>query len=159
MITSPKSYCATHFQGSMNITTFHVKLINLYLHLMHFYLHSIVIKVSSWLHMLLEWFWSSVKMCAFQWPYNGLTNGTFQFEIWKTVIRDRSENFHFQGSGVGLLEGGQKISFSRGRGLPLWVGFNFLGGSWYPFAYYEARRGNPVIGEGLFRWSREHIVI
>ena len=43
-------------------------------------------------------------------------------------IRERSENLHYQGGGVDLLGGGQKILFFKG-GCPIrWV---------YPSAYYE----------------------
>ena len=35
---------------------------------------------------------------------------TFEYQILKTVkIRERSENFHFQGVGITLFGGGQKI--------------------------------------------------
>ena len=45
---------------------------------MCFYLHFIFIKISSWLLLLLEWFWSLVKLHAFQCRQNCLTNGNFK---------------------------------------------------------------------------------
>ena len=59
------------------------------------------------------------KLYAFQCPYKYLTNGIFQSEIWNTVkIRDRSENFNFQGVGVALIGGGQKSFNFKEEGLP-----------------------------------------
>ena len=52
----------------------HVKWIKLYLHLMYFYLHFIFINISSWLHLMLEWFWSLLKLSTFQFSHNCLTN-------------------------------------------------------------------------------------
>ena len=95
------------------------------------FLHFIFIKISSWLHLLLEWFWSLVKLYAFRYP-----------QIWKIVkIRKRSENFYFQ-RGVLPYEGVvRKYSFSRGIAL--------LGGliskEVDTTAYYDAGRGNQVM--------------
>ena len=70
--------------------------IKLFLHI-YFYLHFIFIKISCWLHLLFEWFWSLVKLHTFRCPHNCLTNGNFESKIWSTVKNwERSENFHFR---------------------------------------------------------------
>ena len=86
---------------------------------------------------LLEWFWSLVKLHAFQWPHKSIA---FQTDSSNTKsgklqkIRGSQKMFIFRGGGWGegffLWGRGQKIIFSRGGGG------NFLGWGWYPSAHY-----------------------
>ena len=94
------------------------------LHLMYFYVQFIFVRVISWLHLLLEWFWSLVKLHTFQCSHNCLTNGNFESKIWKTV-KIREKILIFRGK-VALLAGDQNIFIFKG-GCPIRV-VNFLGG-------------------------------
>ena len=134
----------------------HVKWIKLYLHLICLYLYFVFIKISSSLDLILEWFWSIVKLWVFQGPNNCLKNRTFYFKILKDVkikflfsggrrypIRSWAESFLFQ----------REYSPIRGRGRG-----NSLRGDLYPSACYDTGRGNPVMagvhsdGSGSILW-------
>ena len=74
--------------------------------------------------MLLEWFWSLVKLHTFQCSHNCLTKGNFEFKIWKTV-KIREKILIYRGK-VALLAGDQNIFIFKG-GCPIRA-VNFLGG-------------------------------
>ena len=70
---------------------------------------------------LLEWFWSLVKLDAFQWPHK--------------LIACQTDSSNTKSGKLQKLGGGQKIFIFRG-GYPI-RGVNFLGGSWYSSAHSE----------------------
>ena len=75
-------------------------------------------KVSDW--VIYEWFWSYVKLCAFQWPYK--------------LIACQRDSSNMKSGKLRKLEGGQKICIFRG--VALLGEDNVLGGGWYPSAHY-----------------------
>ena len=111
-----KSFCATFLAVVINyLPCEHVKLIKLFLHLMCFYLHFIFIKISSWLHLLLEWFWSLVKLHVFQCPHNCLKKRKLWIQnLEKVKIRKRLGNFHFKRGGLPYYGVVRNFSFSWG---------------------------------------------
>ena len=85
---------------------------------------------------LLEWFWSLVKLHAFQWPHKSIA---FQTDSSNTKsgklqkIRESQKMFIFRGGwGRSFSYEGEvrKLFFPGGRGG------NFLGWGWYPSAHY-----------------------
>ena len=117
----------------------------MYLHLMYSYKHFIFIDISSWSHLLLESFWSLVKLHAFPCLLILVTDVSSNWNLENMKIRDKSENFPFQ-VWIALLGNGQKICiFKEGRVAQLGVWGSFLGGGWYS----GAGKGNPPMGEGF----------
>ena len=88
---------------------------------------------------LLEWFWSLVKLHAFQWPHKLIacqtdSSNTKSGKLQK--LGGGQKIFIFFGGGGGLSYEGVVRKFSFSRGLSYWGGGNFLGGGWYPSAHY-----------------------
>ena len=71
---------------------------------------------------LLEWFWSLVKLHAFQWPHK--------------LIACQTDSSNTKSGKLQKLGGGQKIFIFRGVALLGGGGGNFLGRGWYPSAHY-----------------------
>ena len=96
---------------------------------MCFYLHFIFIKISSWSHLLLEWFCSLVKLQGLQCPY------------WNLPIRNL---INHENKGQVIFRTG-KLSFSRERLIPLYILWR--------------RKDQPTDREVLLKWSGEHTLI
>ena len=76
---------------------------------------------------LLEWFWSLVKLHAFQWPHK--------------LIACQTDSSNTKSGKLQKL-GGWKIFIFRG--VALLGGVNFPGGGWYPSAHYETKTSQEV---------------